>query len=234
MSRASVGSRSGNATPDRRGAVGAGTRRPPRAAGAPARTGLPGRRATMLGAGGAALRGAVAAQLGPRRFHRSRRSSGNRRRSRRRRDRAQSAARAILRPAGSSGSPYSPNSRLFLNPLYIDVEAIEEFDRRAADLQDIRCARRELVDYAGRCGAKIAALRAAYGLSREQQRSAPRRLRSPIGPSAAGRSNASPPSRRCAAIQPGAWWEWPEPWRQPGDAALAPAAREPSRRDRLP
>src|SRR5260221_1095969 len=31
--------------------------------------------------------------------------------------------------ASCSGSPYAPNNRLFLNPLYIDVAAIDEFDR---------------------------------------------------------------------------------------------------------
>ena len=50
-----------------------------------------------------------------------------------------------------SGSPYSPNSRLFLNPLYIDVEAVEEFspDLTHASLRSeidrLRAA--ELVDY---------------------------------------------------------------------------------------
>ena len=34
------------------------------------------------------------------------------------------------------------------------------------------------------------------------------------------RSNASPRSRHCADSIPGAWWDWPEPWRKPTDEAL--------------
>src|SRR3954470_5697576 len=66
--------------------------------------------------------------------------------------------------ASCSGSPYSPNSRLFLNPLYIDIEAVEEFDRGhavniAPDIARLRDA--ELVDYGAVAALKIAALRAA-------------------------------------------------------------------------
>ena len=55
-------------------------------------------------------------------------------------------------------SPYSPNSRLFLNPLYIDVERLPEF---RADLALKRgdwraCGQSDIVDYAGRRGAEMA------------------------------------------------------------------------------
>ena len=64
-----------------------------------------------------------------------------------------------------SGSPYSPNSRQFLNPLYVDVEAIEEFqlDRVANLAQGIeRLRAAELVDYAAVAALKLGALRDAY------------------------------------------------------------------------
>jgi 4-alpha-glucanotransferase len=68
-------------------------------------------------------------------------------------------------------SPYSPNSRLFLNPLYIDVEAAPGFPGIEAlglgkRLKTLRA--RELIDYSGVAVVKLDALRASYAAFRQQ------------------------------------------------------------------
>ncbi len=122
----------------------------------------------MLGAGGAALRGALAAQLGPRRFQRSRRacwtSSPT---SAARRHRPQSAARAVLRPAG-----------LLRQPVFAEQPAVSQsaLHRRRGDrgIRPRSCRKRcrttllglreaELVDYPA--VARAQARRVARGLS---------------------------------------------------------------------
>jgi 4-alpha-glucanotransferase len=67
------------------------------------------------------------------------------------------------RPADCS--PYSPNSRLFLNPLYIDVEKLPEFDPGAvAGSSEVlaRLRARDIVDYAAVAELKWRALRLAF------------------------------------------------------------------------
>src|SRR5262249_49638790 len=59
---------------------------------------------------------------------------------------------ALLGDPADQPSPYSPSSRLFLNPLYIDLEAVPEFDgQRTAETTSAieRLRQSELVDYAG-------------------------------------------------------------------------------------
>jgi 4-alpha-glucanotransferase len=125
--------------------------------------------------------------------------------------------------AACSGSPYAPNSRLFLNPLYIDVEAIEEFDRRyvanlVANLARLRDA--ELIDYSAVAALKITALRAAHRSfvangsdDRRQDFDSYRQER--------GRELESFAAFETLRAQfSGAWWEWPEQWRAPTDDAL--------------
>jgi 4-alpha-glucanotransferase len=124
--------------------------------------------------------------------------------------------------ASCSGSPYSPNSRLFLNPLYVDVEAVEEFDRGhavniAPDIARLRDA--ELVDYCAVAALKIAALRAAY---RSFAANGSRERRQDF---AAYRQQRGRELENFAAFEtlraqhPGSWWEWPEQWRAlTGDA----------------
>jgi 4-alpha-glucanotransferase len=112
---------------------------------------------------------------------------------------------------------------LFLNPLYIDVEAIEEFDRGhaeslAGDIARLRDT--ELVDYVAIATLKIAALRAAYRRfftdgGAERRRDFESYLRN------RGRELESFAAFEVLRAQhSGPWWEWPEPWRAPTEDVL--------------
>ena len=48
---------------------------------------------------------------------------------------------ALFADRAGDASPYAPNSRLFLNPLYIDVEAIPEFEGAAELATEIAALR---------------------------------------------------------------------------------------------
>ncbi|WGS00849.1 4-alpha-glucanotransferase [Bradyrhizobium sp. ISRA443] len=123
-------------------------------------------------------------------------------------------------------SPYSPNSRLFLNALYIDVEAIPEF-RIDAETQAAlaQLHTRDMVDYVAVAALKWRALRAAFatfkanpGLGRwqdfETYRSEQGALLSHFACFEVVRHKFKTP-----------WWEWPDEWRQPNDTACAKLRR---------
>ena len=103
------------------------------------------------------------------------------------------------RPADCS--PYSPNSRLFLNALYIDVEKIPEFQpgalaESASAIARLRAS--ELVDYAGVAELKWRALRAAFDeLQGASGASAGKRILTPFAPNARHCCGALPASRCC-------------------------------------
>ncbi len=110
-------------------------------------------------------------------------------------------------------SPYAPNSRLFLNALYIDVEKIPEY-QAVTDCEEIaRLRRTAAVDYAAVAVQKWRALRAAF-----EKFSA--------DPALAGRADFNEfRSERGALLRRFAcfevlrhrfgapWWEWPHEWR---------------------
>jgi 4-alpha-glucanotransferase len=65
----------------------------------------------------------------------------------------------------SRGEPYSPGSRLFLNPLYIDLDAVSEFaGLKTAEMEETidRSRRQDLFDYLGVRTVKWHALVKAY------------------------------------------------------------------------
>ncbi len=130
---------------------------------------------------------------------------------------------ALFYDQPGSGSPYSPSSRLFLNPLYIDAEAVPEFDPAdvAGDTEQIeRLRATDLVDYAAVGGLKLATLRKAY--DRFRGHASPTRRAAFDG----HRRNRSSELEHFAAFEtlrrryPGKWSDWPERWRKPDPAAL--------------
>ncbi|MEH2482902.1 4-alpha-glucanotransferase [Nitrobacteraceae bacterium AZCC 2146] len=114
-------------------------------------------------------------------------------------------------------SPYSPNSRLFLNPLYIDVEQLPEFAANDSGdaLEELRSG--TFVDYVAVAAAKSAALRAAF----EEFYANPKSPRQKAF--AAFRAERAPLLTRFACFEvlrhkfQTAWWDWPEQWQHPDD-----------------
>ncbi|WLC18167.1 4-alpha-glucanotransferase [Bradyrhizobium diazoefficiens] len=131
-------------------------------------------------------------------------------------------------------SPYSPNSRLFLNPLYIDVEAIPEF---SADLVPdaaataARLREGDRVPYADMAALKWLALRAAFN---SFVRSASGVRRNQFD---AFRADRAPLLSRFACFEvlrhrfTGPWWEWPPEWRQPDETKCARLRNGPDKRE---
>src|ERR1700744_3943631 len=117
-------------------------------------------------------------------------------------------------------SPYSPNSRLFLNPLYIDVEKLPGVSR-PADGALARLSQGDLVDYAAVAKLKWGALRSAFKEFKADSVAANRvdfeKFRAERGALLA----------RFACFEVlrhkfrNSWWEWPEAWRQPNEAQCA-------------
>jgi 4-alpha-glucanotransferase len=119
-------------------------------------------------------------------------------------------------------SPYSPNSRLFLNALYIDVEKLPEFSLDAetrAALGSLRAS--DVVDYPAVAELKWRALRSAFAAFKAgttlARRSDFEKFRGERGSLLS--HFACFEALRHRFKKP--WWEWPAEWRQPDDARCA-------------
>ena len=129
---------------------------------------------------------------------------------------------ALFPDRPENASPYGPNTRLFLNPLYIDVEALPEFAATAdldAHIAAVRAT--DLVDYTHVARAKLKGLRAAFDHFHAKG-SAERRadfdaFRKEQG-EALLRFACFEALRMLHAPQP--WPQWPAPWRRPDAVAL--------------
>jgi 4-alpha-glucanotransferase len=122
------------------------------------------------------------------------------------------------RPADCS--PYSPNSRLFLNALYIDVEKLAGVSPEdSATIARLRASK--IVDYVAVAELKWRALRVAF----EKFRAGPATARHDNF--AKFRTERAPLLSRFACFEVlrhkfnKPWWEWPKEWRRPDEAKCA-------------
>src|SRR2546430_1344661 len=120
---------------------------------------------------------------------------------------------ALFDDRAREASPYFPNSRFFLNPLYIDVEAVPEFPgvNAAGSTPELDALRaQEFVDYEGVAKAKTRVLALAFEVFRrnsDQQRQRQfRRFRRERAPLLAQFAAFEVLRRRFGKP----WWEWPE------------------------
>jgi 4-alpha-glucanotransferase len=125
------------------------------------------------------------------------------------------------RPADCS--PYSPNSRLFLNPLYIDVEKLAEFSRNVFGDSDAIARLREsnVVDYVAVAALKWRALRSAFAALKAN----PKTERQAAFTKFRAERGALLSRFACFEVLrhkfKTPWWEWPEEWQHPDDSRCA-------------
>ncbi|MDE2329924.1 MAG: 4-alpha-glucanotransferase [Bradyrhizobium sp.] len=116
-------------------------------------------------------------------------------------------------------SPYSPNSRLFLNPLYIDVEKLPGASLDRSAVAELRQG--DIVDYAAVAELKWQALRSAFEKFRTDAAAGDRREFEEF------RAGRGPALARFACFEVlrhkfrKPWWDWAKPWRQPDEARCA-------------
>ena len=119
-------------------------------------------------------------------------------------------------------SPYSPNSRLFLNALYVDVERAPGFQPGASESAALAQLRQsDIVDYVAVAGLKWRALRRAFESFQAD----------PNNPQRADfekfRGERAPLLQRFACFEAlrhkfgKPWWEWPEAWQEPDEGNCA-------------
>jgi 4-alpha-glucanotransferase len=127
---------------------------------------------------------------------------------------------ALFLDRPEAASPYAPNSRLFLNPLYIALDELDWF--RRGDVSDAESVRNAgLVDYKAVAALKLAALRAAYG---RFQRDAAAQQKADFDTFCVERGETL---KRFACFEvlrathgPSPWWQWPMPWSHPSDIEI--------------
>jgi len=131
---------------------------------------------------------------------------------------------ALFDDRPNEASPYYPNSRHFLNPLYIDVESIPEFPQAArqqfeSEIEALR--KQELVDYANVARIKMAALTLAHENFRKDGTDERRQQFAAFRQERGGRLEAYAAFEvlRRRFEQP--WWQWPLEWRKPIPEGLA-------------
>jgi (1->4)-alpha-D-glucan 1-alpha-D-glucosylmutase len=152
---------------------------------------------------------------------------------------------ALLPHNPEHASPYSPSSRLFLNPLYLDPERIGDFRDSAeakrmvasAEFQTRAQALRstELIDYAGVAALKLEVLRLLYAsfqsnhLARDTDRArAFRAFQATEGAALRQHALFEALQAHLHRADPSVWgWPvWPQPYRDPSSAQVADFERE--------
>ncbi len=125
---------------------------------------------------------------------------------------------ALFDDRADEASPYFPSSRLFLNPLYIDVEAIPEFPKGAmrAFAPSIDSLRQsEFVDYEGVAKSKTSALRLCFNRFRERGTDDRRRQFDHFRRERGALLDAFAAFEVLRRQFDTPWWEWPAEFRNP-------------------